>query len=580
MRWLLLMMIGVWVWIAPAGAEETFSTEPVLRIEGGMHTAIIRRAAVDAAGQVAVTVSDDRTARVWSLADGALLRTLRVPIGQRNEGKLFAVAMSPDGKTIAVGGWTAWEWDSRTAIYLFATQTGRMIRRLPGIANVVNHLAFSRDGRLLAAVLAKDSGLRVFRVDNGQQVARDDQYEDHAYWVEFDANGRLVTASYDGHLRLYDAQFKLVAKKRPKADDVPFSVSFSPDGRAVAVGFRRGPGVMVVSGDTLDPLYEPDDHEVSQKLHTVAWSLDGEFLYAGGLHQREGKRLIRRWGAGGRPGLDKSGYQDLPVAADTIMHLLPVAGEGAKVLFITADPAWGVLDGKGDVSLFMNRPITAFRGIKKGLKLSVDGSVVDFAFDPGGKSPARFSVKGATLTLDPPEDKTMAAHITIRPELEVTGWSGEGKLKLNGQPLELKKHEIPTCFAIAPDGEHFVAGTNFFLRYYSKEGREVWRSVVPATCWGANISGDGNMVVIAFGDGTLRWYHAANGGEVMALFAHNDRKRWVAWLPKGYYAASQGAEDLIGWHKNQSKETEASFYPASYFRFVYARPELIRKVFP
>ena len=56
----------------------------------------------------AVTASDDKTVRVWSLADGALLRTIRLPAGPGNVGKAYAVAISPDGATIAAGGWTRW----------------------------------------------------------------------------------------------------------------------------------------------------------------------------------------------------------------------------------------------------------------------------------------------------------------------------------------------------------------------------------------------------------------------------------------------------------------------------------------
>jgi WD40 repeat protein len=42
----------------------------VLVIEPGMHTARINCVAVDAAERLAVTGSDDKTVRVWSLADG------------------------------------------------------------------------------------------------------------------------------------------------------------------------------------------------------------------------------------------------------------------------------------------------------------------------------------------------------------------------------------------------------------------------------------------------------------------------------------------------------------------------------
>ena len=62
---------------------------PVLVVDPGMHTADIRQAGVDRQGRWAVTGSLDKTVRVWALADGALLRTIRVPAGHGNVGKIL-----------------------------------------------------------------------------------------------------------------------------------------------------------------------------------------------------------------------------------------------------------------------------------------------------------------------------------------------------------------------------------------------------------------------------------------------------------------------------------------------------------
>jgi len=97
-----------------------------LRIEPGMHTAMIGRIGVDAAGTLIVTGSDDKTARLWALPEGGrgsaeLLRALRVPIGEGNDGKVYAVALSPDGKWVAAGGWDAmWSIDKTMSV---GTQT-------------------------------------------------------------------------------------------------------------------------------------------------------------------------------------------------------------------------------------------------------------------------------------------------------------------------------------------------------------------------------------------------------------------------------------------------------------------------
>src|SRR5437588_4946678 len=86
---------------APAGG---LPTDPLLRLDTGMHTAAIMRIGIDAANRYLVTGSEDKTVRVWELASGRLLRTLRPPIGAGNEGKIFGVALSPDGTTVAAAG--------------------------------------------------------------------------------------------------------------------------------------------------------------------------------------------------------------------------------------------------------------------------------------------------------------------------------------------------------------------------------------------------------------------------------------------------------------------------------------------
>src|SRR5215469_3235310 len=92
----------------PARAQsDGLPSEPMLRINAPSHIASFRRIATDASERFAVTASDDKTVRVWSRPDGALERVIWLPSADGNLGKAYAVALSPDGGTIAVGGWTS-----------------------------------------------------------------------------------------------------------------------------------------------------------------------------------------------------------------------------------------------------------------------------------------------------------------------------------------------------------------------------------------------------------------------------------------------------------------------------------------
>jgi WD40 repeat protein len=282
---------------APAFARDQTSKDgaelydrPTLAIDPGMHTAAITSQAVDAAGRYAVTGSDDRTVRAWSLTDHKLVSTIWIPVGPENVGTIYAVAISPDGSTIAAGGWTQRRHGSHP-IYLFDRESGNLIRRIgDDLPDVTLFLTFSRDGRYLAAMLGSGDGLRVFDRDDGWSEAfRDEQYGDESYGASFSRDGRLATTSFDGLIRLYRydltnqrPNFRRVGEpvKAPSGDK-PFGAAFSPDGKRLAVGYDFVAAVDVLDGVTLKRLggRKPGDGTADTAgLSNVAWSRDGRTL--------------------------------------------------------------------------------------------------------------------------------------------------------------------------------------------------------------------------------------------------------------------------------------------------------------
>ena len=125
-----------------------------------------------------------------------------------------------------------------------------------------------------------------------------------------------------------------------------------------------------------------------------------------------------------------------------------------------------------------------------------------------------------------------------------------------------------------------MLGAEWSLRLLDQLGHDVWPNAqtVPGAAWHVNVTGNQRLIVAAYGDGTIRWHRLSDGKELLALFIHPDGQRWIVWTPQGYYDASLGADELIGWHVNHGYDRVPDFYPVSQFRDRFYRPDVIQRV--
>jgi WD40 repeat protein len=554
------------------------SQYPILRIETAMHVSTIWRIGVDRACRIAATASADKTVRVWSLPDGRLLRTLRVPIGTGNEGMIFATAVSPDGHWIAAAGYDAQAPISHQAyVYIFDAASGAVAARAGPFADVIHNLAFSADGRWLAATSTAGVGVKVIDAQNWRIVAEDQMYRGDVYGVAFGPDGRLYTLAWDGKLRQYGAgpPFKKEREVATRGGRHPTTVSVDPRGELIAVGFAESTKIDLYDRATLQFRFGADTTDVMVgDLGAVAWSNDGAHLFAGG----EFKMPIGGISKFPLLTFDRSGKRvaaPLPVSGNSIHALQPC---GDLVAVASADPAFGLVGDNSQIRLWVTGVAPDMRGKHDvgAFTIAPDAKLVRFGLGYGEDEPVLFDLTQATLATAPDLRPDMIAALTEA--LPVAGWKDGENPTFAGKRLAIEQDTASRSLAIRPDRTGFVLGTDFSLHAFDRRGGELWRQTGPDVAWGVNFSADGRIVVVAYGDGTIRWRRWSDGKELLALFVNRDTKSWVAWTPTGYYMASPGGEDLIGWHLNRGWDQTADFFPVPCFRERFNRPDIVRLV--
>ncbi len=245
--------------------------------------------------------------QVREVPSGKLVRELKGDTGGTND----SLAISPDGKILAVGRWLAGKPGRNGLLSLWDVAKGWETRRLPGNEAGHHAVAFSPNGRELASVGA-DVMVRRWDVATGEEILAANGHEATVYAVAFSPDGTtLASASSDHTIRLWDVLTGQERLKLPGHNKEAYvsSVAFSPDGKMlVSAAFYAYSGAVILwDAATGKELRRFEGHRYGASA--VAFSPNGRMIASGGLGSLDG--TVRIWDAGTGHELHKlSGHQD------------------------------------------------------------------------------------------------------------------------------------------------------------------------------------------------------------------------------------------------------------------------------
>ncbi len=225
-----LIVLGV-----AAGTRTQAAEKPILVLDAGGHTAAVRKVIFSRDGKELISVSNDKTIRVWDVTTGQPLRVLRPPIGNGPEGEIFAAALAPNGDTLAIGGWGSVE-DEWHPIYLLSLATGQIQRVLTGHQGPIFGLHFDAEGQRLASGSA-DETARIWNVGTGKTEQVLKGHSNDIFGVAFSPDGRrCATASIDKTAAIWNvATGERLATLSGHTAEVQ-CIAWRPDGLVIATG--------------------------------------------------------------------------------------------------------------------------------------------------------------------------------------------------------------------------------------------------------------------------------------------------------------------------------------------------------
>jgi WD40 repeat protein len=567
---------------APAVAQEAPRSTPWVVsahwvLDSGGHTGLIRSIIPTRNGKQIVSAGEDRTIRVWSVATGEPLRTIRTSTGQATNGRIYAMALSPDQRWLAAAGLTMTP-EQGHVIQIYDFRTGKLVGLLSGHANVIESLAFSPNGASLASA-SLDGSIRLWDMAERKFIRSLEGFSTPVFGVGFTADGtRVVGAGAAAVLRLWDAATgELTATMSGHKDSVSALAVSPSDGRIASASMDGEIRIWDGHSGKLVRMLVDGVGEIG----ALSFSADGKRLLSSCGRQSARACVSHIWDVYSGKSLTTHAIDKFPVLAAAFgpNGTWAATGGGAD----NEIHLWDVHSGKTERTLKgASVGLWAYTGGDKGLSMAWDT-----LFDPTILSKRGLPAQRLRLLQEalPPsvraraeergslQSKTSHGGLSLATHKE-GHYNGDTVLEVikDGKPVAHMVRDAQNglehrVYTFTASGDSVISGgANGVLTAYDLSGRSLGEftghegailAVAP--------SRDSRFLISSASDHTIRLWNIKTR-ELIASVLAADNGEWIMWTPRGFYACSPGADHFLGWRVDHGPNREADDVAASQLR--------------